>query len=44
MKKYRLILVAVSAFFCGVSATQAANWVPLDDVEVDDAPFSPDES
>ena len=39
MKKYRLMLVAVSAFFCGVSATQAANWVPLDDVEVDDAPL-----
>ena len=38
MKKSRLILVAISAFFCGVSATQAANWVPLDTVG-DDAPL-----
>ena len=38
MQKSRLILVAFSAMFCAASATQAANWVPLDTV-AEDAPL-----
>ena len=38
MQKSVLFLVALSAIFCGASATQAANWVPLDTV-AEDAPL-----